>query len=413
MSVVKQKPTFHHTRAKERILAPDVARGFMLLGIAVANAVTAWAALGSGSAGETRTLPTDGFVTVLNAVFVHVRGLPMFATLFGYGIGMLVMREHRRGTSWPAARGLLLKRYGWLALFGVVHSIVLFYGDILLLYAVLGLLVSLLVPLRNKTLLWIAGILAGIYVVMLAVVYVVLLATDQAFDVSAGPAAGGPYDVAAMLGGGYVGNQLVVGVSTVVMTPLTMLLAGPQLMPLMLVGLVAARVRILEEAARHQKLLVIVAVVGAGAAVATGVPAGLADFGYIDGDGAEFLSEAAGLLAGPGLIAVIALSCIPVQRRIRAAAERGETLVPPWPLAMLQALGQRSMSGYVAQSVLFGVLATSWMLDLFDGESTTIICLWATGVWAVTVVAAWLLAKAGKAGPLEALHRRLTYGRGG
>ena len=61
----------------ERILAPDVARGFMLLGIAVANAVTAWLMMGSPSTGEDRSLPTDEVVIVLNDVLVHTRGLPM------------------------------------------------------------------------------------------------------------------------------------------------------------------------------------------------------------------------------------------------------------------------------------------------------------------------------------------------
>ena len=49
--VVTHKPSFHPTGVKERILAPDVARGFMLLGIAVANAVTAWVIMGSSATG--------------------------------------------------------------------------------------------------------------------------------------------------------------------------------------------------------------------------------------------------------------------------------------------------------------------------------------------------------------------------
>lgn len=87
-------------------------------------------------------------------------------------------------------------------------------------------------------------------------------------------------------------------------------------------------------------------------------------------------------------------------------------LAPPLPLAMLQALGQRSLSGYVMQSVLFPILAASWFLNIFANASITEISLWATGVWLVTLIGAWLLHRAGKAGPLEALHRRMTYGKG-
>lgn len=388
----------------ERILAPDVARGFMLLGIAVANAVTAWLMMGSPPTGDERSLPTDEVVIVLNDVLVHTRGLPMFATLFGYGIGMLVMREYRRGAPWPAARALLLKRYGWLALFGVIHAIFLFFGDILLLYSLLGLIVTFLVPLKNRTLLWIAGVLG---VVSIGISF---LTAGMNGDIEDAVFSGADDTLLPFTGEGFVGQQLVVGVIAVVSSPFVIAIAGPQLMALMLVGLVAARMRVLEESAAHVRLLSIVAAIGITAAVVTGVPAGLDTLGVIDVFWVQGLSDAAGLFAGPGLVALIALVCLPTQRRIREAAARGDTLAPPLPLGMLQALGQRSMSGYVTQSVLFLVLAGSWSLDLFTDESVTIICLWATGVWLFTLIAAWLLAKAGKPGPLEAVHRRLTYG---
>ena len=48
------------------------------------------------------------------------------------------------------------------------------------------------------------------------------------------------------------------------------------------------------------------------------------------------------------------------------------------------------------------------MLDLFSGESVTIVSLWA--VWLVTLIAAWLLARR-PARAARALHRRLTYGK--
>ena len=30
---------------------------------------------------------------MIGAIFVHVRGLPMFATLLGYGVGMILVRD--------------------------------------------------------------------------------------------------------------------------------------------------------------------------------------------------------------------------------------------------------------------------------------------------------------------------------
>lgn len=88
-----------------RILAPDLARGAALLGIAVANGITAWSVTGlPAAANELETYAGiivndslwDKIMVVIGTLFVHVRGLPMFATLLGYGIGMILVREQHR-----------------------------------------------------------------------------------------------------------------------------------------------------------------------------------------------------------------------------------------------------------------------------------------------------------------------------
>ena len=79
------------TSQPNRLLEPDFARGFALLGIAIANATTIWALV--ATMGD-NAVPTsiglivdnslgDKIAIFIGAVFVHVRGLPMFATLFG------------------------------------------------------------------------------------------------------------------------------------------------------------------------------------------------------------------------------------------------------------------------------------------------------------------------------------------
>ncbi|MFD5867092.1 DUF418 domain-containing protein [Corynebacterium sp. NPDC060344] len=389
----------------------------MLLSIGVANAVTSWtfyssspAATAPGAANAV-TAPdrsvADTVLVVLNEIFVHVRGLPMFALLFGYGIGMLVTRESRRGVEPKTYRGLLLRRYGWLVLFGAVHCIFLFSGDILMLYALLGLIAVFLLRLSNRTLLWVAGVLAVVGAVIIAM---------EGGDADAAAmfpgAASGATGGTDMSEGGYLTKQLGIGLISAITVPASIFDVGPQLGALILLGIVAARAGILEDPVRHRRLLAIVAAVGLTAAVATGIPAGLAKIGVLDGAHWGSASSIAGTLAGPGIICAIALICLPLQRRIRAAAEAGRTLSPPEPFLSLQALGQRSMSGYVGQSVLFQIVAAAWFLDLFDDASLTIIVAWACAVWLVTLIAARALHAAGRPGPLESLHRRLTYGAG-
>ena len=152
-----------------RILTPDLARGAALLGIAIANGITAWSLrIGDVPQGYHRTFSGiivnnslwDKVTIILADMFVHTRGLPMFATLLGYGVGMILVREQRKGATKKQCRAILLRRYGALILFGLLHMVFLFYGDIMFNYGLI--ILVLVIPMRNaknKTLLITAGVL--------------------------------------------------------------------------------------------------------------------------------------------------------------------------------------------------------------------------------------------------------------
>src|SRR5699024_5788811 len=86
-------PPTSSVKAQARMIVPDVARALSLLGIAVANIPTAWLSLG---AAETKLLGSistglDQVLAVLSTLFVHNRGLPLFTTLLGFGVGLIAM----------------------------------------------------------------------------------------------------------------------------------------------------------------------------------------------------------------------------------------------------------------------------------------------------------------------------------
>ena len=117
------------------MLVPDVARGLALLGIALANAPTAWfldddtterADYFGGAVSS-----ADDATVLFTAVTSHVRGLPMFSTLLGFGVGLIVMSLWRRGFPVGRTRAVVVRRYAFLALFGALHAIFLFHGDIM------------------------------------------------------------------------------------------------------------------------------------------------------------------------------------------------------------------------------------------------------------------------------------------
>jgi uncharacterized membrane protein YeiB len=83
---------------------------------------------------------------------------------------------------------------------------------------------------------------------------------------------------------------------------------------------------------------------------------------------------------------------------------------PGSPLRTLAACGQRSLSCYLGQSVLFAALLPAWTLGLGAHLTVTEAALLAVGVWLVLLLVAVASARAGCRGPAETVLRRLTYG---
>ena len=382
-----------------RILTPDLARGAALLGIAIANAITAWSLrVGDVPPGYHRTL--SGIIvnnslwdklTIIRAdMFVHTRGLPMFATLLGYGVGMILVREQRKGATKKQCRAILLRRYGALILFGIVHMVFLFYGDIMFNYGLI--ILVLVVPLRNaknKTLLITAGVLFALAIVMNGALWSYL-------------------DMNAVLlhgyGHGYVQDQLIRGASLAFMYNF---LQFPYILPLVgsviLVGFVAGRNGVLEHPEQFRTPMRIAATITVIIVIAVGLPVGLASLGILGHEKFLYiLNTLVGMASGPGIVVWISWIASWVERR---------KLTDTLPIRMLTALGQMSMTGYVLQSVLFTIIMVPWGLAIGAGRGVATVTLIAAGIWVVTMVFAYLWSLTHKRGPLEILHRTLGYGR--
>ncbi|MGV0359057.1 DUF418 domain-containing protein [Corynebacterium mastitidis] len=381
---------------RTRFLAPDLARGLMLLSIALANVGTAWAPGVEGMSAESLGGIRDGSVAdkvavVLGTMFVHVRGLPMFSTLLGFGVGMISLSLLRRGYPRAEAQKVLARRYGWLAGFGMIHALFLFYGDIMLSYGLCGLVLTLLIGLDNKKLMWIAGALWGAGALL-------------SFPLSLMGRGMPSFTFDTYLD--YLGLGALAVVNYVLLLPLLLL----QLLPPMLVGLLMARMLMLHDVPAHRRGLRVWAGVAVAFILLVGLPWGLATIGVLPGSWATplyALNQAAGYVTGPGLVALIALAAQPVQRRLEAEGSLNPVV------GALVALGKRSMSGYVGQSLIFFVVILPFTLNLAEGMGAAGKSLIACGVWALTLLAAVALERLGRPGPLERAHRRLSYGKEG
>ena len=140
------------TTEKERFLILDVLRGLALAGIALANypEFALWTFL---SADEQAMMPTAGVdwvVRFLQYAQIDGKFYTIFSLLFGVGFSLILARH-----SVP----LFLRRMLILVGIGFCHLMFVWSGDILLLYAVGGLLLPLFIWLKDKALLWIAALL--------------------------------------------------------------------------------------------------------------------------------------------------------------------------------------------------------------------------------------------------------------
>jgi uncharacterized protein len=381
-------PAPRPTRVGDRALAPDLARGAMLALIAVANVMIYLYARPYGLRQhivEDGTL--DRVVTAVLVTCVDARAYPLFAALFGYGIARIAANQRARGLDEAAARRVVRRRSWFLVAFGLVHAALAFSGDVLGWYGLLGLVLAGRLGVSDRTLLRAATVWLVVASAVQGLVYSDPLVRDQrtylwSFAIDR------PAEAAAF--------RLLEWV----MTPFGLLaVVSP-----MLVGLWAGRRRILEQPQRHAVLLRRTAVVGIAAGILGGVAMALATVHawvppYLVVVVVSWVHIAAGVLCGLGYAALIALCAARLQGR--------ETL--PWSVRALRATGERSLSCYLAQTVVFATLLPAWALGWGATLGTAGAAVLALGTWALTVAAAGALARAGRPGPAEALLRRLTY----
>ena len=132
-----QGPTAGPTLPAERIPILDILRGFALLGIAILN-------MGGFKAPDaTWSLKAERFPGALDRIvawaieaFGSGKFNATFSFLFGVGLTIQMARAEARGTPFV---GLYLRRLAVLLALGLAHSILLWSGDVLQVYAVIGL----------------------------------------------------------------------------------------------------------------------------------------------------------------------------------------------------------------------------------------------------------------------------------
>ncbi len=128
--------------SQSRYITLDAMRGFAVMGILAMNIIgfsmPEWAYITPAAyGGETFA---DRIAWLFSFIFVDGKMRGLFSLLFGASMMLIIERAVAKGDN-PARVHYL--RMIWLALFGLVHFFFIWFGDILFLYAVVGMIAFL------------------------------------------------------------------------------------------------------------------------------------------------------------------------------------------------------------------------------------------------------------------------------
>ncbi len=382
------------TPVASRAIAPDVARGAMLVLIALANVHVYAFDHPLGPRGYPRDLSVaDQVVVVLQMLFVDGRAYPLFALLFGYGIVQLSRRRTRAGMATSSVTSIVRRRGRWMVLIGFVHGALLWPGDIIGAYGLIAVLFAGVLVQRSTR----------------ALVVMAVAGTLLSALLYSGASLEMPADADMFLPSmaeEHVGSAMVFRIFEWLAIGLGFGFA--MAFGAVAIGVLAGRHGVMDDPERFEPLLRGLAVVGLGTAVVLGLPLALMAAQVIDSPSVVislafgFAHAFGGYAGGVGYAALFGLLAIRLRRR-------GPGMVAT---AVIES-GRRSMSSYVAQSLVFVALLPAWTMGYGDELSVWQLALVALGAWTlITALAAWA-GRAGLRGPAEVLLRRLTYGRGG
>lgn len=369
----------------------DALRGFALLGILLVN-------IQSFLYGATNPIgyltPAAGvadraafFVT---AAFVNVKFMPLFAMLFGVGFSLLYARL-RTLSSTPSK--IYIRRMLFLFVFGMLHGIFFYFGDITQMYAVAGLILLMYVE-RDAG--GVARAARNWWLGMALFTALVYLLVDAAPTLTRGDVEELKRTFAIFSGASYP-DQLGTRASEFSQLIVGNFFGLPLTVALMLTGMLAHRAGWLED--RNARAWRYARSIG----LLVGLPAAIA-YGY------QMLSDAESY----GLAMTPQAATLPMMISIALALFYASAFMQWAPrswIATLAPAGRMPLSNYLMQSIAMGALLSGWGLAL--GAHLN---YWQTAAVALAVFVAqvllsnlWLSVLHMKQGPLEALWRAWTY----
>ncbi|WP_328215530.1 DUF418 domain-containing protein [Ureibacillus terrenus] len=383
---------FQPTALSERIHTLDIMRGVSLLGILLVN-IFAF------------SLPLP-YILDLNNWFsdyhdkmwyqtldIYVQGsfYPLFSMLFGYGLAMQWMKADRLGTNfYPFAA----KRLFVLLAIGLLHAFLLWWGDIITIYAVCGLLLILFLKLGSGWLLSIALMINGLFHLLMISAYALSGIGNEEFETFVD--LGSIEDAITAYGIGTWTDAFVQRLHDLAfqMSPSMWFSALFTILPYMLIGAAAAKRRMVERAEELKWFWIILAV----CCIAGGLFLKSFPFHTTRTYLLEYIRVYIGgpVLAAGYAAAIASLCLIPFVTKL---------------LSPIAKAGRMSLTIYIMQSVICTLLFYHYGFSLYGKTDVSMSIVIAVSIYVSQLAFAELWFLKFHQGPLEMIVKRLVYGK--
>ncbi|MFJ7950846.1 DUF418 domain-containing protein [Lysinibacillus sp. NPDC096418] len=377
------------TMLQERIATLDILRGFSLFGILLVNMYAFYLPMPYIDLATWFTTPSDIVWQQNLDIYVQSSFYPLFAMLFGYGLAMQWQKAQSREMKFY---GTGFRRLGVLFVFGLVHAVLIWWGDILMTYAFCGVFLLLLLRLKPIWLLLIGIVINGIFQLFMllaaALISISGEALDSYLDITAVEKAitaygSGNWVDAFMQRLDDLSLQASVGMWVVALFTI---------LPYMLVGAAASKWKLIERAKELKWLWVALAVLGLGVGIFVKSLPILQTRTYL----LDFIKVyIGGPILSVGYVGLIVLLClVPVILKL---------------LSPIAKMGRMSMTMYIMQSIIGTCLFYQFGLGWYGKVSVETGVLIAVGIIVAQIVIAEIWLSKFKQGPLEMIWRKFTY----
>ena len=395
---------------QQRIANIDILRGFALLGILLVNMQLFTGSFVGMIAGLNQPATAlDQWARWLVVFFAEGKFYSIFATLFGLGLALQYQRAETLGTRFGP---LWLRRMAVLLLIGLVHAYLIWTGDILILYSLLGALLLLWRKARPRTLLIWALLLLLIPLLINAALWGLVTLGAQSMGQDAMSQAlnqqmddfrrlAAESDLIYATGSYATVTALRVNEMNIVYTTLPFM--APNVFAMMMLGLYAGKRRIFEDIPAHLPFIRRLWLWG----LAIGV---LGNFLYVyfgeqsarTTPSPQLMLSLVGQTFGAPALAIFYMTSLTLLAQSDAWRRR---------LAPLSAVGRMALTNYLLQSITCTLIFYGYGLGLYGqmGAAGTVVL--ALAIYTVQVFFSnWWLRRL-QFGPMEWLWRTLTYGR--